>query len=95
MTVWFKQGVMGHLTRAAQNVFGRVANPYGENAYFVTSIQEGNHNFGSFHPRGDAWDAKRGGVSIVEIQLALGSSFDVVGYVVNGKDYIHCEYDPK
>ena len=101
MTVWFKQGVMGHLTREAQKGFGKVAALYANEGYKITSIQEGNHDFGSFHFRGDAWDAKKGGVSVAKIRAALSSgipprtNFDVVGYNVNGKDYVHIEYDPK
>ncbi len=95
MTVWFKMGVMGYLAPQAQKGFGRVVRLYDKHGLdiCVTSIEEGNHQGGSFHYIKMAWDWKRNGILIKQVKDVLGPDFDVIEY--EDMDIFHAEYDPK
>lgn len=97
MSVFYKQGVMGRLSRECRKCLGRIH----DRCYqprridmMVTSIQEGNHSAGSLHymDPGDAFDFRAGGVPLGEIEKAAGKDFDVVPSTAGA---IHVEYDPK
>jgi hypothetical protein len=96
MTVWIKQGVMGDLSREMQKAQGRMVNLYASKGldFFITSVRESNHSGGSFHYIGMALDFKRQGVSMQEIDAALGAGFDVIEYT-DARDIFHVEHDPK
>lgn len=96
MTVWIQQGVMGTLTRPARKGFGRCARVYERHGldFFVTSIREGKHSAGSFHPDGNAFDFKRQGIAKAELENELGPDYDVVEYQ-DSRDIFHVEHDPK
>lgn len=93
MTTWYKQGVFGKLIPPAANglrLTERLYAQHGEDV-FVTSIRDGTHMPGSFHPIGRAWDMQPRNVSKEAHKAALGSDFDVV----DESDHRHVEYDPK
>ena len=93
-TTWVKDGVMGDLHPVMQKCKGRIIRLYYSKGldFFVTSIKEGNHQPGSFHPIGYAMDFKRQGVAKSEIVEAAGQGFDVVEYSDN-RDIFHVEWD--
>ena len=94
MTEWVKAGVMGDLNHQAQKCKGRIIRLYEANGvdFFLTSVREGNHGPGSFHPIGDAFDFRYGdGISNEQITETAGPGFDIVFH----KSHIHVEYDPK
>ena len=96
MTVWIKQGVLGHLNRQIRRCKGRLAELYRSKGldFYITSLGEGRHHMGSCHYEGDAIDFKRQKVSILKIRLACGPDFDVIEYS-DVRDIFHVEYDPK
>ena len=96
MTIWIKQGVLGHLNPQIRRCKGRLVALYKSRGldFYITSLQEGNHHDASCHYEGDAIDFKRQGISIVKIKLAAGSFFDVVEYS-DERNIFHVEYDPK
>ena len=93
MTVWFKQGVLGDLHPKAQKGFGKVAILYRDNGIdlFVTSLREGNHQPGSFHYIGEAFDFRQGGIPIETVRGILGDDWDVLP---SKGGTFHAEYDP-
>ncbi len=94
MTEWIKAGVLGDLNHEAQKCKGRIIKLYAskKRSFFLTSIREGNHMPGSFHPIGDAFDFLHDpNVSQGEIRGAAGIGFDCVFHT----DHVHIEYDPK
>ena len=97
MTVWIKQGVLGDLQPIAQKGFGRVVKLYWSRGddFFCTSLREGNHQPGSFHYLGLAFDFIRNGGILQEIRERLGAGWDVIEFTVNGVKYIHAEFDRK
>lgn len=93
MAVWFKQGVFGELRPEAAEGLRRTERLYaarGEQVY-ITSIREGTHSPGSFHPQGAAFDMRPGSVLAKDHKAALGPDFDVV----DEPTHRHVEYDPK
>ena len=93
MTVWRKQGVIGDLAPIAQKGLGKVASLYeinGEDLY-ITSIREGNHSPGSFHYIGQAFDFRRGGITLEAVRGALGDKWDVLN---SSHGTFHAEFDP-
>jgi len=96
MTVWIKQGVLGHLNPQTRRCKGRLVALYKSRGldFFITSKGEGNHHDASCHYEGDAIDFKRQRMPIYKIQLATGSGFDVIEYS-DQRDIFHVEYDPK
>lgn len=94
MTEWIKAGVCGHLNHQAQKCKGRIIRLYKDRGrdFFLTSVKDGNHMGGSFHPIGDAFDfLYADDVSEKEILIAAGPGFDFVFHT----SHIHCEWDPK
>ena len=93
MTIWYKQGVYGDLTAETSEGLRQVEKLYAEMGkdVYVTSIRDGSHMAGSFHPHGRAWDMRKLGVFIADIRRVLARGFDVVGH----SRHYHIEYDPK
>jgi len=93
MSTWYKEGVYGELQPAAAEGLRRVKKLYASNYkdVLITSVREGTHSEGSFHPLGLAWDMRQNGVLIADIKRVLGKDFDVV----KESNHIHIEYDPK
>lgn len=97
MDVLIKQGVYGELVPEAaegKRQIEKLFNQHNEDL-IITSIREGTHSPGSFHPNGRAFDIRTPKeVSINEIRNRLnvnGHKFDVVEH----STHIHIEYDPK
>ena len=95
MTVWLKQGVMGRLNKEMRRCKGRLVALYAKHGldFYITSIQEGNHDPASCHYEGDAMDFKRQGVEKEAIGKAAGLDFDVIEYT-DERDIFHVEWDP-
>jgi len=96
MNVLIKQGVYGDLTTETAEGKRQLEKLFDEHKedLIITSIREGTHSPGSFHPSGRAFDIRTPKVSINEIRsrLNVGShKFDVVEHPT----HIHIEYDPK
>ena len=91
--IWYKQGVFGELQPRAAEGLRKTERLYSANRedVFVTSIKDGSHGAGSFHPSGLAWDQRIGNVSKVEHQKALGKEFQVIDEATHR----HIEYDPQ
>ena len=96
MTIWIKQGVLGHLGPQMRRCKSRLVKLYSDHGkdFLITSICEGNHDPASCHYEGCALDFKRQGVSKAEITKAAGPGFDTVEYT-DSRDIFHVEYDPK
>jgi len=96
MTVWIKQGVLGHLNPQTRRCKGRLIALYKNKGldFYITSLGEGNHCDASCHYEGDAIDFKRQGIPFANVILSCGSFFDVVEYS-DERDIFHVEYDPK
>ena len=98
MTTWMKQGVFGELQAPAAEGLRIVEKVFRDNGWgdvYVTSIREGTHGIGSFHPAGRAFDIRWPPGANVQAVLkilrkALGDDFDVVGE----SNHIHIEYQP-
>lgn len=94
MSIWYRQGVYGGLTREAAEGLRkteRYFGTYNEHIY-ITSIRDGLHSNGSLHPHGDAFDfSPPKKASAVRLKEILGKNFDLV----IEKDHWHIEYDPK
>lgn len=91
---WYKEGVYGKLNYIAAQGLRRVKKLFASKNedIYITSVQEGTHSPGSLHPLGDAWDQRKNrNVSIAEIKAYAGQDFDVV----EERDHVHIEYDPK
>lgn len=97
MTAWIKMGVLGTLTPPTQKGLGRVIRLYRENGldFFITSLCEGNHQPGSFHYIGQAFDFMQRKIPRKTIEDILGGDWDVIVFKVGDTDYVHAEYDPK
>ena len=93
MSTWYKQGVYGTLTIEAAEALRQLEKLFASTEdIFITSIREGTHMPGSFHPSGRALDIRKPkAISIHEIRNRLGTNFDVI----EEHDHIHIEYDPK
>ena len=96
MTVWIKQGVLGHLSPSMRRCKGRLIHFYAGRGldFFITSKGEGNHDDASCHYEDDAIDFKRQRISKSAIQEIAGPRFDVVEYS-DARDIFHVEWDPK
>lgn len=93
MAIWYKQGVFGDLTTETSEGMRKTERLYAANKedVYVTSIRDGAHKPGSFHPHGRAWDMRKGNVSVNDHKKELGKNFDVI----DEADHRHVEYDPK
>jgi len=94
MAEWIKAGVTGDLNHQAQKCKGRMIALYRKQGhdFYLTSVREGTHKGGSFHPIGDAFDFLYGvGITQSKIRDTAGPGFDLVFH----KSHIHCEWDPK
>jgi hypothetical protein len=94
MTVWIKRGVFGDLAPVMQKALGRIIALYAAEQrihFYITSIAEGNHGYGSLHYIGLAVDFLKQGISRQQITDLLGSDFDVCEY----DSHFHVEYDPQ
>lgn len=91
--IFYKEGVMGTLTREARRGFGKLAIAYFSKGldFLVTSVREGTHSSGSLHPLGLAWDYDPQGVPIEFDKQILGPDYDVI----EEADHRHAELDPK
>lgn len=97
MATWYKEGVYGELTTETAEGLRKVSKAFaarGEDL-FVTSIREGTHSAGSFHPSGRAFDLRypKWGTPndvVVALGRSLGPDFDVVPE----GNHIHIELDP-
>ena len=68
--------------------------------FVITSTYEGNHTAGSLHYANMAFDFRKRSLLwkknidktiVQEIRIALGSDYDII----DERDHIHVEYDPK
>lgn len=96
MTVWIKEGVLGHLNRQIRKCKGRLVALYKSSGldFNITSKGEGPHCDASCHYEGDAIDFKRQGIVKIAVEQTCGEGFDVVEYS-DERDIFHVEYDPK
>lgn len=80
--------------RRAMPVIAKILMAYGVE-FIITSTYEGNHGIGSLHYANDAIDykgpKKKRRECVNDIKIELGEDYDVV----DEKDHIHTEYDPK
>ena len=92
--IWYKQGVIGTLSREAQRGLGRLASFFvlDNQDVFITSVEEGTHSYGSLHYTHNAFDIRPNKkYSLAQIKSFVGEGFDVV----DEGSHIHIEYDPK
>lgn len=95
MTVWIKQGVTGTPHREIRRAIGTLHDVVMPNDLYITSLKEGNHIAGSLHYDDKAVDIEARHILIEHARDVLGNNFDVVPFKVDGRQYIHVEYDPK
>ena len=97
MSTYIKQGVYGELVPEAAEGKRQLEKLFAsENEdLIITSIREGTHSPGSFHPNGRAFDIRTPkSITWIQIRDFLnqgGHKFDVVEH----STHIHIEYDPK
>ena len=99
MAIWIKIGARGELIPEAAEglrLVEKLFNYKNLGDIFITSLRDGTHMAGSFHPHGRAfdlrWPAGHSTASVREaIKTALGDDFDVVTH----STHCHVEFDPK
>ena len=94
MTVWYKQGVIGVVSREIIRAIGvshSLHQQEGEDL-FVTALRDGNHSAGSLHYIGQAFDQRKGKVSREKLQRAL-SPISAFYEVIEESTHFHIEWD--
>ena len=93
MSIWYKQGVYGDLLPEAAEGLRRLERAYDKRHkdVYVTSIRDGSHMAGSYHPWGKAFDVRKNGMTKAFVKRAVVRGFDVVEH----STHFHIEWDPK
>lgn len=91
--VWIEQGVYWNLLPIAQEGFRKVC-AHAQKDVYITSGKEGDHQPGSLHYSGLAWDMRKSGYTKPLLLYTLPGG-DKVWDVVEYDWGFHVEYDPK
>jgi hypothetical protein len=100
-----KDGVWGELQPVMDSALDAVRQVWASHnlgAPVLTSIQDGEHEAGSLHYKGLAFDVRLNDITTVshdvlksEVAMLAGPAFDVVHeYHGQARDHLHVEYDP-